>query len=285
MTCRHAAAFFMVVAMCGCDKGPTMALRFHPPAGAVYRYTLEQRTELSMKSGPLAAMGKQQLVMRMHFTQTVRGPAAGGGTAVEVVFDSTTMEMPGMAPERVANELSQMRGLRSTIVFDERAQILRTDFTPVPGTSPELGNQMAAGIKAMTFAFPEQPVGSGDSWTLTTLLPLGQVPGVNAVGAGPARTILTVREFRFTPSDTAVVLRVRTVFPTGPIQLEFGGQRATLKLSGELEGSQEFSLSRGAVVSAVLKGTMLMTITAAALEESLVMSSVSDNALFLMDQK
>ena len=37
-----------------------VALCYHLPAGAVYHYGLEQRTKVSIQSGPLAAMGNQQ---------------------------------------------------------------------------------------------------------------------------------------------------------------------------------------------------------------------------------
>lgn len=286
---RRSAVLAMAAAACGRagTDGSKIALRYHPPAGAVYHYALEQSTQVTMRSGPLTGMGQQQLKMRMHFTQTIQGPAANGsGTEVEVVFDSTTMEMPGVPSDAAERELARMRGLRSTVVFDERAQIVSTNFAAQPGMTPAMANQMGAGIKAMTFAFPEQPIGPGDSWTVTTELPLGQVPGTNASGAGPARTTLTVRGIRVAEADTSVLLDIKTQFPSGPIELTFAGQRATLKMSGELAGNQQFSLSRGAVVNATLKGAMTMNITAAALgSQAMVMLSETENTLRLLDGK
>src|SRR5258705_13561274 len=119
MNQRHAAVLVVAVAACG-GGGPKITLSFHPPSGAVYHYALEQRTQVSIESGPLAAMGKQRVFMRIPFTQTVKGPARGGGTEVDVVFESMTMEMPGVAPDGIAGELARMNGLRSTIVSDER---------------------------------------------------------------------------------------------------------------------------------------------------------------------
>src|SRR3954464_3229009 len=108
---RIAVPLLMVgVAACG-GGGPKVVLRFHPPAGAVYHFGLEQRTQLGMEAGPLAAMGKQQVFMRAQFTQTVKGPASGGGTEVEVVFESFTMEIPGVAPDLIARELAKLNGL------------------------------------------------------------------------------------------------------------------------------------------------------------------------------
>lgn len=280
------AAVLAVLPVVGCGDGRKIALRYHPPAGAVYHYALEQNTKITVHSGPLTGMGQQQLTMHMHFTQTVKGPAAGGGTEVQVVFDSTTMEMPGMTSDAVGAQLSRMRGLRSTVVFDDRAQILHTDFAPGQNVPPQLANQMAAGIKAMTFGFPEQPVGRGDSWTMTTELPLGQIPGANASQAGPARTTLTVREIRMMGSDTSVIIGIKTAFPTGPIQLTFAGQQATLKLAGQLAGDQEFSISRGAVVGGAMSGSMTMNISAPALGmTSMQMATDTQNSIRLVEAK
>lgn len=264
MNQRLAAVLILAVTGAACGGGgPKVALRYHPPAGAVYHYGLEQRTKITIQSGPLAAMGNQQLFMRMRFTQTVKGPASGGGTEVGVVFESMTMEIPGVSPDVIARELAKMNGLRSTVVYDEKGHIIRNDFAPAPGLPPEMVNQMTAGIKSLTFGFPDQPVGRGDSWTVTTELPLSQVPGANASQAGPTRTRLSVREIRISGSDTSVVLDIKTAFPSGPIHLTFSGQQGTLKLEGELTGHQLFSISRGAILDGTIKGATKMHITTA----------------------
>jgi len=278
----HAALLLLAVVACG-GEGPKVALRYHPPTGAAYHYALEQRTQVNIASGPLAAMGKQQLFMRMPFTQTVKGSASGGGTEVEVVFESMTMEIPGVSPDLIARELAKMNGLRSTVVYDDRAQIVRNDFAPAPGLRPDMVKQMKTSIKALTFAFPDHPVGRGDSWTVTTELPLSQVPGANAAEAGPAWTTLTVREIRIAGSDTSVVLDLKTTFPSGPIHLTFGGQQGTLKLEGELVGHQQFSISRGAILDGTVKGTTKMNISAA-IFGSKAMSVLADteSSIFLL---
>ena len=264
-----------------------IALRYHPPVGAVYHYSLEQRSVMTMESGPLTGMGKQQLSMLMHFTQTVKGPAAqGNGTEVVVTFDSTSMDVPGVSPTMMRRDLARLRGLKSTVVFDSRARVVRTDFAAMQGVPPEMASQMAAGVKAMTFAFPEQPVGRGDSWTIASDLPIGQLPGTtgDGPGAGPATTTLTVREVRVSGADTTVIIDVKTVFPTDSIPLDVGGQRATLRLAGTLAGDQQFSLNRGAVVGGTLKGTLKMNLTAPALgQQTMVMSSDTENTLRLVD--
>jgi len=282
MNQRHAAVLLLAVAACG-GGGPKVALRYHPPAGAVYHYGLEQRTRVGFESGPVAAMGKQQLFMRVQFTQTVKGPASGGGTEVDVLFESITMEVPGVSPDLIARELAKMNGLRSTVVYDERGQIVRSNFAQAPGLSPDVANQMAASVKTMTFGFPDHPVGRGDSWTVTTELPLAQVPGANASQAGPAKTTLTVRDIRIAGSDTAVVLDIKTAFPSGPIQLSFRGQAGTLKLAGELAGHQQFSISRGAILDGTIKGSTKMHLASAMFgAKGMDMLTDTESSIFLL---
>ena len=282
MAHHRAALLLLALPACG-GGGPKVALRFHPPAGAVYHYALEQRTQVSIASGPLAAMAKQQLFMRVHYTQTVKGPASGGGTEVDVVFESMTMEVPGVSPDLIARELAKMKGTRTTVVYDARGQIVRSDFTPVPGLPPEMAGEVATSLKSMTLGFPDHPVGRGDSWTITTELPLGQVPGANTSEAGPARTTLTVREIRIAGSDTSVVLDIKTAFPTGPIHLTVGGQSGTLKLEGELAGHQQFSISRGAILDGAIKGATKMNVTAAMFgSQAMSMASETESSIFLL---
>jgi len=286
----HASALLLLATgACG-GHGPKVTLRYRPPAGAVYRYGLEQRTELRMESGPLAALGKQHILIRMYFTQTVRGPASGGGTEADVVFESMTMEMPGVRRD-IQSELAKLRGMRATIVYDDRGQAIRSEFAASPGVSPDLVKQMQSGVSAMTFGFPDQPVGQGDSWTTTTELPLAQLPGTNAETAGPARTTLTIREIRIVGggsegSDTSVVVDISTTFPAGPIQLDIAGQRSTLTLDGVLKGHQQFSLTQGAILDGTIKGATTMNITSPLFgSQPMRMSSETESSISLLPEQ
>jgi hypothetical protein len=263
----------------GGDVATKLSLRYHPQAGAVHQYALDQVNKMTMESGPLSGMGEQKLTLQMHFTQRVTGPVPGG-IEVKVTFDSTNMEAPGMSPDMMARELQQLRGLVGMVLFDERAQVVRLNMGAAPGVAPELASQLATGVKAMAFTLPEQPVGRGDSWTVATELPVGQLPG--ASGAGAARTTLTVNEIRVAGSDTTVLLDVETTFPGDPIGLTIAGQPATLHLSGSLAGAQLFSLTRGVVVSGTMKGTMKMTISGGPVgRKGMTLSSATETSVRL----
>ncbi len=252
----------LVVAGCHRNAGPRIALRYHPPPGAVYHYALEQKSRVAMPSGPsaLAGVSRQEMRLLMYSTQTVKGPVAGGGTEVEIVIDSATIEMPGMS-SALSAQVARLRGSRSTAVFDDRLQLLRDSVSGLQGAPPEVANQVAAVLKGTAYAFPEQPVGRGDSWTVSIALPVEQFGGVDASKAGAAQTTLTVREIRASDADTSVVLDIKTTFPTGPIELAVAGQRGSMTLSGDMTGSQEFSISRGTVIDASVTGTSKISLT------------------------
>jgi len=286
MTHRHVAVFLVLtVAACG-GGGPKVALRYHPPAGAVYHFGVEQRTRISADSGPLARMGTRQMLMRLYFTQTVKGPASGG-TEVEVLFESMTMEIPGIRPDVIARGLAGMQGMRGTMVLDERGKVIRSEFAEGPGVSLDMAKRVASGVNAMAFGFPEQPVGRGESWTITSDLPLDQVPGISASTSEVARTTLTVREVRVDGSDTSVVLDIGMEFPAEPIRMASSdGESAILKLEGGMTGHQVFSLSRGAVIDGTVKGTMKMSFTGGRLgSEGMSMQTESEHSIVLLPHK
>ncbi len=109
--------FLMTVAACGGRNDITIALRYHPPTGAVYHHTLEQHSRVSSPSGSGAfpGMAHQEVALRLSSTQRVKGRAAGGGIEVEIVADSASMTMPGMSPESLARAVQQVRGMRNTL--------------------------------------------------------------------------------------------------------------------------------------------------------------------------
>lgn len=258
---RLAAPLVLAVVACG-SSGPKVSLRYRPPAGAVYQFGSELRTTVSADSGPMAAMGRRQMLMRMYFTETVHGPVSGG-TEIDVVFETVTMEIPGIPANLMGRAIAGLQGTRVTMVMDELGNVVRGDFTGGTGAPPDVGRRLKSGVQGMTVGFPPQPVGVGDSWTISSELPLADMPGVSASTSEVARTTLTVRELRVVGSDTSVVLDVRMDFPSEPIRLaSSAGEAATLRLEGGMTGRQVFSISRGTVTDATMKGTAKVHATA-----------------------
>src|SRR6185503_8210116 len=129
MRLTPATAMLVLLAMACGDRGADappagttitskVKLRYHPPAGAVHRYALHQINNMKMEAGPMMGMGEQRLTLQMRLTQNVTGPVSGG-TEVKVTFDSVQLEAPGIPADVMARELDQLRGLVSTVLFDE----------------------------------------------------------------------------------------------------------------------------------------------------------------------
>lgn len=232
--------------------GPKVTLRYRPPAGATYRYALEQQNSVKMETGPMAQLPSQAVTVHIYYTQAVTGPTAGG-TGVRVRYDSTSMIPSTMAPA-----LDKMRGLTSNLVYDERMRVVSARFQSVGGEPSPLAEQLEQGIKGATLPLPEEAVGVGDSWTAESELPLGKMLGASA--PLKARTKRTVKEIHVAGADTSVLLVVETTFPGDPIKLSQRGQTATLELSGNIAGEELFSLAKSTVVRSTAGGTMRINV-------------------------
>ena len=254
-----AALAALVASGCGGERaGSKLALRYHPPAGASYHYTLEQHNTMKFESGPMAQMPAQQVTMRMYFSQSVGGPTTGG-MGVTVRFDSTTLESPSMASGALTPMLDGMRGMTSHVVYDDRMNVVSAELAA--GTQPlsPLAQQLGNHVKGLAFPLPDHPVGVGDSWMSEVELPLGQITG--ASGPIKAQTKLTVKELHAAGPDTTVLLTVETVFPGAPITVTQQGQPITVKLAGNLAGEQLFSVTRGTAVHSSMGGTVRIAVS------------------------
>ncbi len=248
--CRSLVLLATAAFAAGCRPatGPKVMLRYRPPAGAEYHYALEQRTSWTMESaaGPMPG---QDITLRIHYTQTVAGPTAGG-TAVTVSYDSVTMLPGGYAPA-----FDRMRGLQSRVVFDERGRVVSAAMAGVDGEPSPLADQLERSMKGTALPLPDAPVGVGDSWTAD---PESTTP---AVGASiPMRTRFTVKEIQATGPDTAVVVTVESTFPGDPVSVKETShgvaETHTVRVSGALTGERVYSLAKGIPLRSTMGGSM-----------------------------
>src|SRR5882672_6688682 len=85
-----AATVLLLVGGCrGGASGPKVTLRYHPPAGAAYHYTLDQQNAMRIEGGPMSAMpeqaarGRGHEAMRLARPPLGRGPVPGASSEVE----------------------------------------------------------------------------------------------------------------------------------------------------------------------------------------------------------
>ena len=235
-----------LLAITGCrgESGPKVMLRYHPPAGAVYHYALEQQTTVRVEGGAApaaAATPEQTFNLRIYYTQQVKGPAQGGqgGLAITTTFDSAMIDGPGAAAAKP--ELNHLRGMRSDMVYDDRMQVMSAAPSGLTGTPSPLAEELAASVKSMALQLPEAPVGVGASWVSEEEAPLGGP--LNPSRQIKARTNFTVRQILAVGADTSVLLGAETTFRRGLV-------------SGGLVGAEVFSLTHSVPVRVTMGGTM-----------------------------
>ncbi|HYU08310.1 MAG TPA: hypothetical protein VEK77_02885 [Gemmatimonadales bacterium] len=255
---HHAVA--LAVAVSGCDGGKT-ALRYHPPRGAVYHFTLTMRN--GVEHG-------QNRTWTIYFTEFVRfTDPNGGGTEVGVRVDST------------APDISQLRGQTSSVFLDGRGRLMRSDPPEFPGLSADLAYRMRVIASAGAISFPEERVRVGDTWTITTRLPL-EAFGAAAQELGKTQATVTLKAIQVRDADTLVVLGIDEKLPPDPILITSGGIAMIVHPSGSVTGEYRFSLARGTVITETLRGTMTLNVAAAALgKDTLLVSSVTETTLHL----
>ncbi len=282
------ATVLVTIGACrGGASGAKITLRYHPPTGAAYHYSLDQQNAMRIVGGPMSALPEQTFRMRMYYTQLVKGPAQGG-VAVTVTFDSTSLDAPGMGPGAMRPALDRMRGMKSDVVYDDRMHVLSAAFTGLTGAPSPVTEQLGSSMKSMAFPLPEGPVGVGDSWVAEHELPLGH-QALNASGPLKSRTKITVKEIQIAGADTSVLLGIETSFPEAPITLMQRGeagarQTGTLRLSGNLSGEQLYSLQRSAQVRALMGGTITMK-TGTTGQPEMTMAMTQQTSLQLTEAK
>jgi hypothetical protein len=231
-------------------------LRYHPPAGAVYHYVLEQTSRFAPETVTVADSATLTS-MTLVFSQAV-GTRSAEGIPVTMTLDSSGVASPMLNPDAAAAAAVQLRGLRLTAVFDDQLRLVRNDLSALNRLPVLVREQVQLGVRAAALPFPEQPVGAGDGWTNETELPFAQL------ASGTPLTVasrITVRSMSVARGDTTVLLGVETALPDRPLQFNFGGQTVTVTLRGGITGEQVFSLTRGAVVSGSLGGTIHLNVT------------------------
>lgn len=249
-----AAVLSALAATLGCGRGDArkVTLTYHPPAGAVYHYTLDQYFDITFAGDSTAKMPEQQMAMHMQFTQTVNGPTKGG-IGVTARVDSTRLDSPLMAANPARQALNNIVGLTSAIVYDTSMNVVHAELVNAGAQPSPLAQQFGKSLKEAAFPLPTEAVGVGDSWTVEVEAPLGEMTGGSSF---KAKTKLTVKEIDTSGLDTTLRVALETTFPSEPIKVMQDGHVLTLKLSGRLTGEQRFSVLRGAVLRSARSGTV-----------------------------
>lgn len=258
------ACGFLAIGLAGCkaaEKAPSatpitekILLRYHPPAGATYAYRLDQTSRIGPDSA--AADSSNQNVLHLAFHQTI-GVVTPDSVAVTATLDSARVSSPMLSPAAARDAAQRLQGVQLKALVDQQQRVIRDDWSGIRRLPGVVGDQLQLVFRAAALALPDQPVGSGDSWTNNIELPFGQVAGGAPL---TAKTRISVEDLRVVRGDTIARLIVATGVPDRPMRFSFGGQSITVQLMGTITGNQTFSVTRGALVDANLGGTILVRV-------------------------
>jgi hypothetical protein len=253
----RAAALLAALAPTGCrgPSGPKVTLRYQPPAGAAYRYALEQAMALRLEGTRSGAARTAELTMHVYYTQAVTGPTAGG-IAATVTYDSLRFVPAGYAPA-----LDRMRGLTSSVVYDDRGQVVSARFTTLGDAASPLLERIGTSVLATAFPLPDQPVGVGDSWRSDDARP-GDALGVPI----KARMRFTVKEIRAAAADTVVLVAVEGSFPRDPVTVTQPSPQGVpvervVRVTGRLTGERLLSVAKGVPLRASIAGVLTVLVS------------------------
>jgi hypothetical protein len=265
-------AVALLVPACG-DAPDTrkFLLRYHPPAGGLYQYEVQQEMKMGVQGGGLMGglLGGQNadFTLRIFVTLSV-DDAAGGRVRITTTHDSATFTSPTLPRGMMDAELRSARGRSDAAVLDDHMRVVPAAEGATPAAAAAAPGQTSHELQGLMFTLPDGAVGKGDSWIVEAQFP---IPGVTRPVVGSSR--LTILDIRTVGPDTTVKVRTVTTFPREPIQINAEGHRVTVQMSGSLTGEQEFSVLLGATLGGTMTGAVRMALSGGRLgNESAIMT-------------
>jgi hypothetical protein len=270
----HPGLLVLTVLATGCSGGKLL-LRYHPRPGT-YRYTMQQTLKGSLSGGgaggPALPVGEASI--GGQFRQVVAAPHAGGVGVTwsldTVMVSSPQAEIQTHSESILAGARGRLQAISLEIVYDDRMIPLQTHVNDPGAVGDEnTPRTLRNAVHTFTFPLPVEPVGKGDEWRAADEFPLQGVPGASPIDV---QYVLTVREIRIAGADTTIVIGIASKFPDTPLTMTEQGVTMQAKVTGTVAGQEEFDLTRGALASASMDGTIRVEMTAPQLRAPLAIS-------------
>jgi hypothetical protein len=164
-----------------------VTLRFNPPAGATYRYSV---TTLQKMSGPQASDSKTTMSSTMKVLKNTGG-------VVSVSQSISGAKVTGTGP--MASSM--------TMTVDHMGRPIKGNASGDPVASSML-NGMAAGMGGLT-TFPKEPVGVGSKWSSEMdVSKMKMMPGMKMGGKLPVK--MTLKRFESRAGKRCAVVEIVT---------------------------------------------------------------------------
>jgi hypothetical protein len=219
-----------------------VALRYRPRRDAVHHYVLTMRH--SRNDAPIvAAVARTDQVWTIYYTQFGRfTDRRGAGSEVSLQIDSAQLQPSGADPV-----LSAMNGATIAAFLDGRGQLQRAE----PDTLSALPHDVVLRLRAIAAAgapwFPEEPVGPGDGWTVTTPAPL-EVLEMSGQDSSTLQLHATLNALQESVNDRIADVEINGQLPPVDTRVTTSLGALAARSSGTMTGRYKFSLPRGVMV-------------------------------------
>jgi hypothetical protein len=167
------------VKLLAAGASPKRALRYKFKAGVTEYLAMDLKMAMTMSIGdkvaPRAGLPTVRTTMKIDATElTPEGDlrCAFAAEKIEVLKDTP---LDPKAREAFEGELAGLVGMRGKARVSPRGVATEADFELPPGASPKLRSQMDSmrdAIRQMYVPFPEEEVGRGAKWEVTSRVPL-----------------------------------------------------------------------------------------------------------------
>src|SRR6267154_4977287 len=226
------------------------ALRYRPRRDAVHHYVVTTRS--SREDAPIvAAVARTAQVWTIYYTQFGRfTDPRGAGSEVSLQIDSAQLQPSGADPD-----LSAMNGATILAFLDGSGQLQRTE----PDTFPRLTHDMVLRLQAIAAAvapwFPQEPVGPGDGWTVTTPAPV-EVLEMSGQDSSKLQLHATLNALQKSVHDQIADVAINGQLPPVETRVTTSVGALAARSSGTIIGRYRFSLPRSVMIFEELSVTL-----------------------------
>jgi len=161
----------------GDDK---VALRYEYAAGGVTTAVMEMKLGMQMSMGAMQQPMVNLPVMKMTMKLTNREVKDSGNLVYDFILEAMDVvpdaDTPPPMVDQMKTALKDIKGMNGNAEVTTRGITISADMRMPANTNPQLASMMDSmkqQMSQMSVPLPEEPVGQGASWTVTTQLTTG----------------------------------------------------------------------------------------------------------------
>jgi hypothetical protein len=161
-------------------EGEKIALRYEYTAGVVTTAVMEMKMGMQMTMGAMQQPMTNLPMMKMSMKLTNREVKTSGNLVYDFILDSVDVvpeaDTPPAVVDSMRTALKDIMGMNGNAEVTGRGITTSADMRMPKNTNPQLAGMMDSmkqQMSQMSVPLPEEPVGQGASWTVTTQLTTG----------------------------------------------------------------------------------------------------------------